>query len=394
MYLFLLIVIYLSFVGLGLPEPVLGSLWPIMRTEFAASLDFAGVISLIMTVSKTLSGLITDRIDKKIGHGCASMLSMLVMALSLYGCAVSRSEYMICLFTLPLGIASGIIDTAINDYVSRNFSSRHMSWLHCSWGIGSMLSPFAIGFLLSCGRSWRAGYVFVATVQIVITILLLISLPHWKKISDSPDSDNEITVLPIKDVVRLPGIVFTFLALFSYCGAEVTASLWSSSFLVEQRGLDAETAATCTSAFFIGITLGRFLSSFIADKLGDLRMAKTGAVIAFAGALVMFIPGSTALLPLIGLFVVGLGCSTIVPSLIHSVPELYGHSHTSTIVGIDMAFAHAGSAVLPPLFGVIAEKISIRLFPLYIFVLTAVLLFSITKIGQRPAGGAEPKRIT
>ena len=383
MYLFLLFVIYLSFVGLGLPESVLGSLWPIMRTEFAASLDFAGVISLIMTVSKTLSGLITDRIDKKIGHGCASLLSMLVMALSLYGCALSRSEYMICLFTLPLGIASGIIDTAINDYVSRNYSSRHMSWLHCSWGIGSMLSPFAIGFLLSGGRSWRAGYVFVASVQIVITVLLLISLPHWKKISDSPDADNEITVMPIKDVVRLPGIVFTFLALFSYCGAEVTASLWSSSFLIEARGLDAETAATCTSSIFIGITLGRFLSSFIADKLGDLRMAKTGAVIAFAGALVMFIPSRTVLLPLIGLFVVGLGCSTIVPSLIHSVPELYGHSHTSTIVGIDMAFAHAGSALMPPLFGVIAEKISIRLFPVYIFLLTAVLLFSLTKIARR-----------
>ena len=382
MYLFLLIVIYLSFVGLGLPEPVLGSLWPIMRTEFAASLDFAGVISLIMTVSKTLSGLITDRIDKKIGHGRASVLSMLVMALALYGCALSRSEYMICLFTLPLGIASGIIDTAVNDYVSRNYSSRHMSWLHCSWGIGSMLSPFALGFLLSRGQSWRAGYVFVASVQIVITILLIISLPHWKKTSDSPDSDNGITVMPIKDVVRLPGIVFTFLALFSYCGAEVTASLWSSSFLIEARGLDAETAATCTSSIFIGITLGRFLSSFIADRLGDLRMAKTGAVIAFAGALVMFLPGSTAVLPLIGLFVVGLGCSTIVPSLIHSVPELYGRSHTSTIVGIDMAVAHAGSALMPPLFGVLAEKISIRLFPVYIFLLMALLLFSITKISR------------
>ena len=382
MVLFLLFVIYLSFVGLGLPEPVLGSLWPIMRTEFAASLDFAGVISLIMTVSKTLSGLVTDRIDKKIGHGRASVLSMLVMALSLYGCALSRSEYMICLFALPLGAASGVIDTAVNDYVSRNYTSRYMSWLHCSWGIGSMLSPFAVGFLLSLGRSWRAGYVFVASVQIIITVLLIISLPHWKKFSDSPDHDNEITVMPIKDVFRLPGIGFSFTALFSYCGAEVTASLWSSSFLIEQRGLDAETAAACTSAIFIGITLGRFLSSFIADKLGDLKLARTGGVIAFAGALLLFIPGGTAFLPLAGLFTVGLGCSTIVPSIIHSVPYLYGHSSTSTIVGIDMAIAHAGSALLPPLFGVIAEKISIRLFPLYIFLLMAVLLFSTIKISR------------
>ncbi len=384
MYLFLLFVIYLSFVGLGLPEPVLGSLWPIMRAEFAASLDFAGVISLIMTVSKALSGLVTDRIDKKIGHGYASMLSMLVMALSLYGCSISRSEYMICLFTFPLGAASGIIDTAINDYVSRNYSSKHMSWLHCSWGIGSMLSPFAIGFLLAGGRSWGAGYDFVASVQIIITVLLIISLPRWKKSSDSPDLDNEITVMPIKDVLRLPGIVFTFGTLFSYCGAEVTASLWSSSFLIEARGLDAETAATCTSSIFIGITLGRFLSSFIANRIGDLRMARMGSAIAFAGSLLLFIQSSTVLLPLVGLFIVGLGCSTIVPSIIHSVPYLYGHSSTSTIVGIEMAIAHAGSALMPPLFGAIAGKIGIRFFPLYIFLMMALLLISAMKISRNP----------
>ena len=383
MVLFLLFVIYLSFVGLGLPESLLGSVWPIMRAEFAASLDFAGVISLILTVSKTLSGLITDRIDKLLGHGRTSMLSMLVMALSLYGCSISKSEYMICLFTLPLGTASGIIDTAINDYISRNYSSRHMSWLHCSWGIGSMLSPFAIGLILSSGHSWRAGYAFVATVQLVITLLLLISLPHWKKSADHTDSDNEITVLPIRDVFRLPGIIYTFGALFSYCAAEVTASLWASSFLIEARGLSAQTAATCTSSIFIGITLGRFLSSFIANRLGDIRLTKIGSLIAFAGSLLLFIPTRTAFLPLAGLFTVGLGCSTIVPSMIHSVPLLYGHSSTSTIVGVDMAIAHAGSALMPPLFGVIADKISLRLFPHFIFILMVTLLLSSIMISRQ-----------
>ena len=383
MYLFLLFVIYISFVGLGLPESVLGSVWPIMRTEFTASLDFAGVISLIMTVSKTVSGLFTDRIDKRLGHGRAAMLSMLIMSLSVFGCGLAKSAYVICIFTFFLGIASGVIDTAINDYVSRNYTSRHMNWLHCSWGIGSLLSPFAVGFILSRGGSWRAGYFFVASMQAIITILLLISQPHWKKNSVNNSESEKIIVLPISQVVRLPGIGLMSFAMFCYCAGEVTASLWASSYLVEACGFDAEMAATCTSAIFIGITLGRFLSSFIVNRLGDIRMATCGGFIALAGSVLILFPSSASFLMLAGLFFVGLGCGPIIPSLIHSVPSLFGHDKTSTIVGVEMAFAHAGSAVMPPLFGIIAEQFSIRLFPIYIVVLMLTMLFFLSKISLK-----------
>ena len=379
MYLFLLFVIYLSFVGLGLPESLLGSLWPIMRTEFSAPLDFAGVISLIFTVSKTLSGLVTDRIDRKLGHGKTSLLSMAVMSASLFGCALSHSQYQICFFVLPLGLASGIIDTAINDYVARNYSSKNMSWLHCSWGIGSMLSPFAIGFILSHGGSWRGGYTFVACIQAVITVLLLLSLPRWKKTSGTGSNNSEseqIRVLPLREVFRLPGIFPMLIAMFSYCAAEVTASLWASSFLIEVRGFDAETAATCTSAVFIGITLGRFLCSFAADQLGDSRMALTGGAVAFSGAVILTL-STGSFFSLAGLFIIGFGCGPVVPSLLHISPSLYGRENSSTVVGIEMASAHLGSCVMPPLFGLIAEHISIRLFPFYVAVFILLMLITI-----------------
>ena len=382
MYLVLLFFIYLSFVGLGLPDSILGSAWPVMRTEFGAALDFAGIISFVITLSKTFAGLCTDRIDKRIGHGKTSVLSMGVMALSLFGCGMAKSEWAVCALALPLGAASGIIDTAVNDYVSRNYSSKHMSWLHCSWGIGSMLSPFVVGGILSQGGSWRKGYITLALVQAAITILLIISLPWWKK-STEDGKKEEIHVLSIGEVFRKPGMALVLCAFFSYCAGETTAGLWASSYLIETRGFNADIAATCSSAIFMGITVGRFLTSFVANNLGDMKLAKTGGIIAFAGSLLVLIPSSSPILPLAGIFIAGLGCGPLVPSFVHATPGIYGKENSSSIVGVEMAAAHAGSTIMPPLFGVLAERISIRLFPAYISILFFIMMLCILIISGR-----------
>ena len=380
MFIFVLCIALLSFVGLGLPESVLGAVWPIMRGEIGASLEFAGIISFIITVFKTASGLVTDRLDSRFGNGPVTAASMLVMALSAFGCAISRSAAFICVCAAPLGAASGVIDTAVNDYVSRHYKSRHMSWLHCCWGVGSVCSPFVIGIILARGGSWRAGYRFVGIAQVVIFAALCVSLPYWKRSSGAADDEEKVNVIPFMQAFRMKGVPCALLAFFAYCSAEVTASLWGSSYLVEARGINAETAATYTSLVFSGITLGRFLCSFIADRVGDRKISFIGACTAAFGALLMLLPVKAAFPALAGLLIIGLGCAPVVPSLLHATPLTFGKENTSTLVGLEMASAHFGSAIMPPVFGFIAEHVSIRLFPLYVCLMMAVLVASTLKI--------------
>ena len=369
----LLAIIYLSFISLGLPDGLLGAAWPTMYPELNAPVSFAGVISMIIAFGTIVSSLLSDRLTYRLGPGKVTFLSVAMTAAALFGFSVSNSLWMLCLFAIPYGLGAGGVDASLNNYVALHYSSRHMSWLHCMWGLGATIGPYIMGFVLSGGGHWSAGYRYVGLLQILLTGILLLSLPLWK--NRQADSDGESAKpLPLSQVVRMPGAKEIMVTFFCYCGLEQTAMLWGSSYLALYKGIPAETAAFFASMFFIGITAGRGLNGFLTVKFSDTQLIRLGQVIILAGAGVMLLPmGQTA--SLMGLILIGLGCAPIYPCIIHSTPAHFGAEKSQALIGVQMASAYVGTLLMPPLFGLIANHISVGWMPAYLLAILALMIF-------------------
>ena len=369
----LLAIIYLSFISLGLPDGLLGAAWPTKYPELNAPVSFAGVISMIIAFGTIVSSLLSDRLTYRLGPGKVTFLSVAMTAAALFGFSVSNSLWMLCLFAIPYGLGAGGVDASLNNYVALHYSSRHMSWLHCMWGLGATIGPYIMGFVLSGGGHWSAGYRYVGLLQILLTAILLLSLPLWK--NRQADSDGESAKpLPLSQVVRMPGAKEIMVTFFCYCGLEQTAMLWGSSYLALYKGIPAETAAFFASMFFIGITAGRGLNGFLTVKFSDTQLIRLGQVIILAGAGVMLLPmGQTA--SLMGLILIGLGCAPIYPCIIHSTPAHFGAEKSQALIGVQMASAYVGTLLMPPLFGLIANHISVGWMPAYLLAILALMIF-------------------
>lgn len=371
MFQLLLAIIYLAFISLGLPDALLGSAWPIMYREFSVPVSYMGIISMIIASGTVISSLMSDRLTKKLGTGKVTAISVLLTAVALFGFSISSSMWMLCLWAIPYGLGAGSVDASLNNYVALHYESRHMSWLHCMWGIGASLGPSIMGFVLSHGQTWNMGYRYIAILQIALTSILFISLPLWKKNNPAVSTDAEPAssdnhVLTLREIIRLSGAKEIMIAFFCYSAIEQTTGQWGSSYLVLHKGLSEETAATFAGLFYIGITIGRALSGFITMKLNDTQMIRLGEVIILLGCIALVLPlGSVVSLG--GFILIGLGCAPIYPSIIHSTPANFGADKSQAVIGVQMAAAYVGTTVMPPLFGVIANNISIALLPLYVF---------------------------
>lgn len=373
----LLAIIYLAFISLGLPDSLLGSAWPAMYQEFSVPLSYAGGISMIISAGTIISSLQSDRLTKKLGTGWVTALSVLITAISLFGFSISHSYLALCLWAIPYGLGAGSVDASLNNYVALHYASRHMSWLHCMWGVGASTGPYIMSYVLTGGQSWNSGYRYVGLMQIVLTAILFISLPLWKtkKSGDAQSTDTESAKpLSLREVVRIRGAKEIMITFFCYCALEQTCGLWSSSYLVLQRGFSAESAAGFASLFFIGITIGRIVSGFLTMKLSDTQMIHLGMAVVFCGILCLFLPlgGTTAL---IGLTLIGFGCAPIYPSIIHSTPTHFGADKSQAMIGVQMASAYVGSCLMPPVFGFIANHIAISLFPVYLAIILLLMIF-------------------
>jgi fucose permease len=365
--------IYLAFISLGLPDGLLGSAWPTMHPELGVPLSYAGIIAIIISGGTVVSSLLSDRMTKKLGTALVSAISVLMTAAAILGFSISGHFWMLCLWAIPYGLGAGAIDAALNNYVALHYTSRHMSWLHCFWGVGAMTSPYIMGFYLTRGFEWNNAYTTVALVHISIVIMLLFSLPLWKK------KDRASAASPVKNlsqILKIRGVKYVLAALFGYCALEATAGLWASSYLVHHRGISIETAAICASLFFSGITAGRFISGLFSNKLGNTKMIKLGIIFIFIGIAAVWLPLQTTLLSLAGLIIIGLGSAPVFPSIIHSTKENFGIENSQAIIGIQMASAYTGSALIPPLFGLIATTLGVGLYPVFLLcfaVLVAVM---------------------
>ena len=369
----LLAVIYISFISLGLPDALLGSAWPSMYGEFGVPVSYAGGISMIIAVGTVISSLLSDRLTRKLGAGKVTAISVGMTAAAIFGFSISHSFEMLCLWAVPYGLGAGSVDAALNNYVALHFASRHMSWLHCMWGVGASLGPYIMGHALMVGGGWNMGYRYIALLQVVLTVVLLLSLPLWKAPTDNKADAEPAPAMTLAQILRIPGSKAVMVTFFCYCAAEQTAGLWASSYLVLQKEVSTQTAASFAGLFFIGITVGRALSGFLTMKLSDTQMVRLGQGIIAAGIAAFLLPlGEYA--ARVGLILIGLGCAPIYPCIIHATPDHFGADKSQAIIGVQMASAYVGTCLMPPLFGLIANHITVSLFPFYLLAILILMI--------------------
>lgn len=369
----LIVIIYLAFISLGLPDSLLGSAWPSMYQGLGSTISGAGNIFMIISAGTIVSSLMSDRVIHRFGTGKVTAVSVAMTAFSLFGFASCTAYWQLCLFAIPYGLGAGAVDSALNNYVALHLKARHMSWLHCMWGIGASVGPYIMGMCLTAGHGWQSGYRTIGFIQVVITALIFCSLPLWKGESSSASDEENRNVLTIPQALRLTGAPQVLLCFFGYCALEQSVGLWAGSWLNVVKNIPAETAASYASMFYIGITIGRALSGFITEKMGDKRMIRMGLAIIGIGCLILIFSGNSTL-SLIGLVVVGLGCAPIYPSVIHSTPFRFGKENSQSLVGLQMASAYVGTTFMPKLFGVLSDIVGITLFPVWILLLLILII--------------------
>ena len=370
----LLAIIYVAFISLGLPDALLGSAWPVIYEEFAVPVSWAGVVSIIISISTVISSLQTDSLTRRLGAGKVTVISVALTAAALIGFSCSGSFPWLCFWAVPYGLGAGCVDASLNNYVALHYESRHMSWLHCFWAIGASIGPYIMGFALTGGHGWNSGYIWVGVIQIVLTFILLISLPLWNLRAEGKVPPTDQHTLPFRAVCTLSGAGEMMVCFFCFCAIEHTAGLWASTYLSVYRGILPEAAASYAGVFYLGIMVGRAISGFLTLKMSDTQMVRLGEVLVAVGACVMPLPCGTGI-AVISLALIGLGCAPIYPCMIHSTPERFGTAVSQAIMGVLMASAHCGTCLMPPLFGLAANHLSVSLFPAYILVILILMAF-------------------
>ena len=283
---------------------------------------------------------------------------------------------MLVLWAIPYGLGAGAVDAVLNNYVALHYKPQHMSWLHCFWGVGASISPYIMSFALVKLENWSAGYLIFSIIQIVLSILIFLSLPLWKKGIDAGEGEEktgESQALSFKEILKIPGALPCFVTFFGYCALEMTSSLWASSYLVAVRDVEPEIASAFASLFYIGITLGRGANGFLAIKYKDGTLIRVGLAIIAVGILFVALP-LPSIVALIGFIVIGLGCAPVYPCIIHMTPDLFGKERSQAMIGVQMAAAYSGFLLVPPLVGVIGDCFGISLLPLCLAILLALIV--------------------
>ncbi len=372
----LLLVIYLAYVSLGLPDTLLGAAWPAMREELGTGLGTAGAISFVISLGTVVSSLLGSRLLSRFGTGLVAFFSVLSTALSLFGFSCFHSLPWLIVMAIPLGLGAGAVDAGLNNFVALHYKPRHMNFLHCFWGLGAMSGPVIMSFWIGWGNRWGMGYRTVAFVQFFLVLLLGLSLPLWKRSEPERQEQQKAREKPLGNLaaLKLPGVKLGLMAFFCYCSLELSAGLWSSSYLVEKRGVPAGDAALCTSLFYGGIAAGRFLAGLLSEKLSSRVMIRLGQSLCALGAFLLFLPFPLPV-TVSGMALFGLGCAPLYPAMLQETPNRFGREASQTVMGLQMAVSYFGSTVMPPVLGLLAQHSSISVFPW--FLLAAIGLMAL-----------------
>lgn len=386
----LLIVIYLAFISLGLPDALLGVAWPEIRADWTLGLDAAGIISIVITGGTIASSLLSGKLIKRFGEGKITLMSGLMTGLALLGYGFAPSFLWFILLALPLGFGAGSVDTALNHYVATHFKAHHMNWLHSFWGVGATAGPVLMGIILTSTGSWRNGYIAVAGIQLVLAAIIFLTLPLWRLHGQQAHNNVELEEelietdgsLSTDKPLKKPGVIYALLVFMAYCAGEYAMGLWGASFLVQVRGIAIESAATGVAAYYGGITMGRFLAGFLSFKFNNRQMIGLGLTFATIGGLAMLLLPKGGLI-IIAFILVGLGFAPIFPAMVHETPKRFGKAAAQSIIGYQMASAYVGIAVFPPLFGVIMKQFSLELFPYFILLCVGFQIWATVKLNHK-----------
>ncbi|MDH6428273.1 MFS transporter [Paenibacillus odorifer] len=392
---FFLIIIYLAFISLGLPDSLLGSAWPVMRIDLNASLGTAGILSMVIAVGTIVSSLMSGVILKRFGTGKVTLISCIMTAVALLGFAGSPSLVWLIIAAIPLGLGAGSVDAGLNSYVATHYKAHHMSWLHCFWGVGATLGPIIMGSFISEEGLWRQGYLTVAYIQLSLVIILFVTLPLWDRVAGSnnhpnAESDPEFNHPELEHAAentkpwKLRGVKLAMLTFLFYSAIETSMGLWGSSFLVNIKDIPASTAATWVSFFYLGITFGRMVTGFITFKMSNKQLIRYGQLIALIGTVLLVLPLPT-IVSLVGFMIIGLGLAPIFPCMLHETPVRFGKKHAQSIMGFQMATAYTGTTLMPPFIGLLASKFTLGIFPAMIVFFAIVMLLCTEKLNQYSA---------
>ncbi|WFA07767.1 MFS transporter [Tissierella sp. Yu-01] len=376
----LLIIIYFAFISLGLPDAILGSAWPIMRTELGLPISGAGLISMIISGGTIVSSILSGRLIRRFGTGKLTLISVLLTAVALMGFAISGNYIGLCIMAIPLGLGAGAVDAALNHFVALHYSARHMNWLHCFWGVGATAGPVIMSFMINKTNVWENGYKAVSIIQFFLVIFLFISLPLWKKFKNGQKTSNEKSKAK-RNVLSISGVKIALLGFFGYCAVEATTGLWGASYLVQIKGISKEIAAGWISTFYLGITLGRFINGFLTIGLNSKTLIRIGQSLILSGVIMLFFVSGWG--NLIAILFIGLGCAPIYPSMLHETPNRFGKENSSALMGIQMASAYIGTTFVPPIVGLVSDKISLKIYPLALLILTIVMVISSEIINKK-----------
>jgi fucose permease len=389
---FFLMIIYMTFISLGLPDSLLGVAWPLIQSEYGSPFEAAGLVSMFIAGGTIVSSFASGAVHKHLSTGKIALVSCLMTALALLGFAFSPALIWLLLFAIPLGLGAGSVDAALNNYVATHYKAHHMSWLHCFWGIGATMGPIIMSQFIAVQNSWRGGYFTVSMIQLALAALLFFTLPLWNRMANefhkSPMDikvDQESAAVssnkPVgkTNYLNIKGVKLSLVSFLFYSGVEITMGLWGSSFLINVKELSASSAAQWVSLYYGGITIGRLITGFVTLKISNRLLIRIGQTIALAGVLLLLLPLPN-IFSLIGFIMIGLGCAPIFPCMLHETPARFGKENSQAIMGYQMALAYTGSTFLPPILGVIAARTTIGLLPFFVLSYIIIMFISSEKI--------------
>ena len=386
----LLIIIYLAFISLGLPDSMLGAAWPVAYAQLGAPVSYAGFVSIGITIGTVVSSLISVRVIRKFGTGGVTAACVLLTASALLGISFTHSFVVLLLLAIPLGLGGGAIDAALNNYVALHYKASHMSFLHSFWGVGATISPLIMSQFLKQNGNWQGGYRFVSIIQMSLAAIMFITLPLWGKVSHA--GVDELHGGPIeidnRAAIKKRGAIFAVLSFFFYCAGEASVGLWAATYFVSVRGVDPSVAASWGSLFFFGIMGGRMISGLLAMRVKERTLINIGLVVAVLGASLLALPLPQAF-SLVGLLLFGLGCAPVFPNLIHITPQRFGANYSQAIIGLQMASAYVGATLMPPVVGWVGQSIGFTGLPYYLLACIALLYMTIIVCNKKTGFGKE-----
>ncbi|MGP1570218.1 MAG: MFS transporter [Eubacteriales bacterium] len=377
----LLVVIYLIFISLGLPDSLLGSGWPQMQVAFSVPSSYAGYVSMTISFMTIISALLSPRMIRKFHTKWITIVSIGLTIIGLLGFSFCGEYWMLFLFAIPYGLGAGAIDASVNHYVANNFSGSVMNFLHCFYGVGAVISPYIMALALKYAR-WNEGYRWTSYIQILILLVCIISLLLWKANEKEAEEDHSDSV-GIREALKVPAVIFTLVAFYAYCAGEATCFLWTPSYFADTKeGLSADTIASFGSLIFGGLMLGRFISGFISNKIGDRPLIRIGNFVELLGITMVFLPISNYWIAAAGFVIIGTGMGPVYPAIQHMAPANFGKKCSAAVIGLQMAAAYVGSTFMPMVFGVLQQKVGIGIMPAYILIFV-VLNFLMLEIAYR-----------